>query len=122
MTDAQVEALLESREGILTLENMEHADDIMLERAGVCSRTKVTVGGVVDTRNAQKPLSTNVKVTGRTFEGKISTHTFTLGDETSMAANVCGPAFGYLKTGFSLHQRQLYGVYTAAEVMPQFVQ
>jgi len=121
MTDEEVEALLETTGGILTLENMEHADDLMLERLGVCSRTQVKVGGVVDTRNAKKPLSTNVKVTGRTFEGKISTHTFTLGDETSMAANVCGPAFGYLKSGFALHQRQLYGVYTAAEVMPQFV-
>ena len=121
MSDQEVEDLLESRGGILKLENMEHADDIMLERVGVCSRWQVTVGGVVDTRNAKKPLSTNVKVTGRTFEGKISTHTFTLGDETSMAANVCGPAFGYLKSGFSLHQRQVYGVYTAAEIMPQFV-
>jgi hypothetical protein len=121
MTDAEVEALLERTNGILTLENMEHADDIMLELAGICSRDRVTVGGVVDTRNPKKPLSTNVQVTGRTFEGKISTHTFTLGDETSMAANVCGPAFGYLKTGVSLYRRGIYGLFTAAEVMPQFV-
>jgi hypothetical protein len=121
MSDADVEALLDQTNGILTLENMEHADDIMLELAGICSRDRVTVGGVVDTRNPKKPLSTNVQVTGRTFEGKISTHTFTLGDETSMAANVCGPAFGYLKAGISLHQRGLYGLFTAAEVMPHFV-
>lgn len=121
MSDAEVEALLDKTEGILTLENMEHADDVMLELAGICPRDRVTVGGVVDTRNPQKPLSTNVQVTGRTFEGKISTHTFTLGDETSMAANVCGPAFGYLKAGVSLHQRGIYGLFTAAEVMPQFV-
>jgi hypothetical protein len=121
MTDADVEALLEKTNGILTLENMEHADDIMLELAGVCSRDRVSVGGVVDTRNPQKPLSTNVKITGRTFEGKISTHTFTLGDETSMAANVCGPAFGYLKAGMELHSRGVFGVVTAAEVMPKFV-
>jgi len=100
---------------------MEHADDVMLELAGICSRDRVTVGGVVDTRNPQKPLSTNVQVRGRTFEGKISTHTFTLGDETSMAANVCGPAFGYLKAGLSLHQRGIHGLFTAAEIMPQFV-
>ncbi len=99
MTDAEVEALLDKTNGVLTLKNMEHADDVMLEVAGICDRDCVTVGGVVDTRNPKKPLSTNVKVTGRTFEGKISTHTFTLGDETSMAANVCGPAFGYLKAG-----------------------
>jgi hypothetical protein len=121
MSDREVETLLEERSGLLKLENMEHADDLMLERLGICSREQVKVGGVVDTRNAKKPLSTNVRVTGRTFEGKISTHTFTLGDETSMAANVCGPAFGYLKTGYSLYQRQQYGIFTAAEVMPQFV-
>ncbi|NEQ76829.1 MAG: saccharopine dehydrogenase-like oxidoreductase [Okeania sp. SIO2C9] len=121
MTDAEVEALLEETNGLLKLENMEHADDIMLELAGICDRDRVSVGGIVDTRNPKKPLSTNVQVTGRTFEGKISTHTFTLGDDTSMAANVCGPAFGYLKAGVALYQRGLYGLFTAAEVMPQFV-
>jgi Glutamate/Leucine/Phenylalanine/Valine dehydrogenase len=121
MTDVEVAALLDETDGILVLENMEHADDIMLELAGICSRENVTVGGVVDTRNPKKPLSTNVKVTGRTFEGKISTHTFTLGDETSMAANVCGPAFGYLKAGKHLHNKGIYGILTAAEVMPLFV-
>jgi len=121
MTDAEVEALLEKTNGLISLENMEHADDIMLERVGICDRDRVTVGGVVDTRNPKKPLSTNMKLTGRTFEGKISTHTFTLGDETSMAANVCGPAFGYLKAGKKFHQRGIYGLMTAAEVMPLFV-
>jgi hypothetical protein len=38
-----------------------------------------------------------------------------------MAANVCGPAFGYLKAGVSLHRRGIYGLWTAAEIMPQFV-
>ncbi len=121
MTDQEVEALLDKTNGVLTLENMEHADDVMLEIAGVCPRDRVTVGGVVDTRNPKKPLSTNVKITGRTFEGRISTHTFTLGDETSMAANVCGPAFGYLKAGYQFHKKGIYGLFTAAEVMPQFV-
>jgi hypothetical protein len=121
MTDAEVEALLDSTGGLLKLENMEHADDIMLELAGICDRDRVTVGGIVDTRNAKKPLSTNVQITGRTFEGKISTHTFTLGDETSMAANVCGPAFGYLKAGVMLQRKGIHGLFTAAEIMPQFV-
>jgi hypothetical protein len=121
MTDAEVEALLDSTDGLLKLENMEHADDIMLELAGICTRDRVTVGGIVDTRNPKKPLSTNVQITGRTFEGKISTHTFTLGDETSMAANVCGPAFGYLKAGSVLHKKGIYGLFTSAEIMPQFV-
>lgn len=121
MTDAAVEALLDQTNGILSLENMEHADDIMLELAGICPRDRVSVGGIVDTRNPKKPLSTNVQVTGRTFEGKRSTHTFTLGDETSMAANVCGPAFGYLKAGIELHRRGLHGLFTSADVMPKFV-
>ena len=121
MSDREVALLLDKTNGIIALENMEHADDIMLELAGICNRDRVTVGGVVDTRNPKKPLSTNVKVTGRTFEGKISTHTFTLGDETSMAANVCGPAFGYLKSGIALKQRGITGLFTAAEIMPQFV-
>lgn len=121
MTDEEVSALLDQTNGILTLENMEHADDIILELAGICDRTQVSVGGVVDTRNPKKPLSTNVQLTGRTFEGKISTHTFTLGDETSMAANVCGPAFGYLKTGIKLHHQGIHGLLTCAEVMPSFV-
>ncbi|MGD1920284.1 MAG: saccharopine dehydrogenase-like oxidoreductase [Pleurocapsa sp.] len=121
MTDEEVTALLDKTNGIISLENMEHADDIMLELAGICDRDRVTVGGVVDTRNPKKPLSTNVKVTGRTFEGKTSTHTFTLGDETSMAANVCGPAFGYLKAGMALNHRGITGLFTAAEIMPQFV-
>lgn len=121
MSDAEVEALLDARGGLLHLENMEHADDIMLEMAGICGRDRVTVGGIVDTRNPKKPISTNVQITGRTFEGKISTHTFTLGDETSMAANVCGPAFGYLKAGFNLHQKGIYGLFNSAEIMPKFV-
>lgn len=121
MTDAEVEALLDSTGGLLKLENMEHADDIMLEIAGICDRDRVTVGGIVDTRNPKKPISTNVQITGRTFEGKISTHTFTLGDETSMAANVCGPAFGYLKAGMMLHKKGIHGLFTSAEIMPQFV-
>ena len=121
MSDREVAQLLDKTDGIISLENMEHADDIMLELAGICDRDRVTVGGVVDTRNPKKPLSTNVKVTGRTFEGKISTHTFTLGDETSMAANVCGPAFGYLKAGIALNRRGIAGLFTAAEIMPQFV-
>ena len=121
MTDAEVEALLDSTGGLLKLENMEHADDIMLELAGICARDRVSVGGIVDTRNPKKPLSTNVQITRRTFEGKISTHTFTLGDETSMAANVCGAAFGYLKAGVMLHKKGIHGLFTSAEIMPLFV-
>jgi hypothetical protein len=121
MTDEEIEAELERRDGILELVDMEHADDVILEYAGIVDRKQVTVGGIVDTRHPKKPVSTTVKITGRTFEGKVSTHVFTLGDETSMAANVCGPAFGYMKTGIWLNQRGIYGVLSSADVMPRFV-
>lgn len=120
MTDAEIEQELNSRNGLLELVNMEHADDIMLEVAGVVSRDKVRVGGIVDTRNAKKPVSTNVKITGITFEGKRATHTFTLGDETSMAANVNGPALGYMNAALWLNGQGISGVFTSADLMPKF--
>lgn len=122
MSDAEIEAELAKRNGLLELVNMEHADDILLDLAGIVSRDKVHVGGIVDTRNPKKPVSTNVKITGRTFEGKRATHTFTLGDETSMAANVNGPVLGYMKTAFWLQQQGIHGVFTSAELMPRFPQ
>ena len=45
LTDGEVEQILNATYGKLTLTNMEHADDVMLERAGVCAREQVTVGG-----------------------------------------------------------------------------
>lgn len=122
MSDAEIEAELEKRNGLLELVNMEHADDVMLEAAGVVNRGKVKVGGLVDTRNPKKPVSTNVKITGVTFEGKRATHQFILGDETSMAANVNGPALGYMNTGFWLNEQKLAGVFTSADLMPRFPQ
>lgn len=119
MSEDEITEELNRRGGILELVDMEHADDVMLERAGICDRYSVTVGGVVDTRHPEKPVSTNVKIHGRTFEGKESHHTFTLGDETSMAANVCGPALGYMNAGLWLHDRGIFGVFTAAELMPR---
>lgn len=122
MSDDEIMAELDKRNGILELVNMEHADDIMLELANVCPRDRVKVGGIVDTRNPKKPLSTNVKITGRTFEGKISSHEFTLGDETSMAANVNGPVLGYIKSGLWLYRLGVRGTQTSADVMPHFGQ
>jgi hypothetical protein len=55
------------------------------------------------------------------FEGKISTHTFTLGDATSMKANVCCPARGYLKARAMQHKKGIHNLFTAADIMPQFV-
>ena len=121
MTEADIEALLEETKGLIELHGMEHADDILLERAGVVQAAKVQVGGLVDTRNPKKPVSTSMSLRGVTFEGKEATHTFTLGDETSMAANVLGPAFGWMNAGLDLHGRGIRGLFSSADLMPKFV-
>lgn len=121
MTCDEIKDELERRKGILRLTNMEHADDVLLERAGIVPRERVNVGGIVDTRNPRKPVSTTMTLTGRTFEGSVSSHRFVLGDETTMAANVVGPALGWMKAGFEFHRRGIYGVFGSAEVMPRFV-
>ena len=120
LSDGEVEELLSATDGKLTLYNMEHADDVMLERAGICERDQVTVGGVMDTRSATKPVSTTMTLTGLTFDGKRAQHKFVLGDETTMAANVCGTALGYLARAHWLRERGIYGVFGSAEMMPLF--
>jgi hypothetical protein len=122
MTCTQIKEELDARKGILHLHNMEHADDVILERAGIVSREKVNVGGVVDTRNPKKPVSTTMTLTGRTFDGAVSSHRFILGDETTMAANVVGPALGWMKAGLEFHERGIFGAFGSAEIMPRFVQ
>jgi hypothetical protein len=122
MTDAEVDALLDRTDGVLELRNMEHADDVLLQRVGVVDeRGQVEVGGVMDTRRPKKPVSTTMTLTGVTFEGKRSSHTFVLGDETTMAANVIGPALGYLKRGLWLKSRGLHGVFGCTEMLPMVV-
>ena len=120
LSDEEVDAFLDKTNGLMHLTHMEHADDLMLEMAGICPRDRVTVGGTIDTRNARKPLQTTMRLTGITFEGQQSTHTFTFGNETSMAANVNGPVLGYLQTAQWLQKQQIFGCFTAAQVMPQF--
>ncbi len=122
MTCAQIKEELDIRKGILHLHNMEHADDVILERAGIVSHEKVHVGGVVDTKNPKKPISTTMTLTGRTFDGAVSSHRFILGDETTMATNVVGPALGWMKAGLEFHERGIFGVFGSAEIMPRFVQ
>jgi hypothetical protein len=112
MSDDEIAAELEARSGLLKLENMEHADDVILEMAGVCSRDKVSVGGLVDTRNAKKPVSTTVTVTGKTASGAVGSHQFIVSDEATMVDNVCGPALGFLLRGMELKQRGFAGVMT----------
>ena len=122
LTDRQVETLLEERDWKLELKEMEHADDILLERVGVVKkRSQVTVGGVMDTHTTKKPVSTTMTLTGITFEGKRSSHKFILGDETTMPANVIGPALGYLKRAFWLKEHGIYGVFGSTEFMPMVV-
>lgn len=120
MTDGDIEEELEKRNGILELVNMEHADDIILELAGVCPRDRVTVGGVVDTRNAKKPVSTTVTITGQTVAGAIGSHRFVVSDETTMVDNVCGPALGFLLRGFSMRSEGRFGLVTSADLMPRY--
>ncbi|MCX9074526.1 MAG: hypothetical protein OIN88_07690 [Candidatus Methanoperedens sp.] len=121
MTCAEIKEELDRRKGILRLHDMEHADDVLLERAGILSREKVKVGGTVDTRNLEKPVSTTMTLTGKTFDGNVSSHRFILGDETTMASNVVGPALGWMKAGLEFHARGIYGVFGSAEIMPRFV-
>lgn len=122
MTDLEVDKLLSKTDGKLTLRDMEHADDILLKKVGVVdSLNKVTVGGIMDTRHAKKPVSTMMTLTGITFEGKRSTHKFVLGDETSMAANVIGPALGYLKRALWLKRHGIYGIFGSTEFMPMIL-
>ena len=122
MTDAEVDTLLSRTNGLLELHHMEHADDLLLERVGVVERREqVEVGGVMDTRHPKKPVSTTMTLTGITFEGKRASHTFTLGDETTMAANVIGPALGYLKRGLWLKAQGFFGVFGSTEFLPMVV-
>ncbi|MFH1782992.1 MAG: saccharopine dehydrogenase-like oxidoreductase [Candidatus Omnitrophota bacterium] len=122
LSDAEVEKILNKRNGKLILREMEHADDILLKNTGVVdSLKKVSVGGVMDTRSSKKPVSTTMTLTGTTFEGKKSSHRFILGDETSMAANVVGPALGYLKRATWLKENKIYGMFGSTDFMPMVV-
>ncbi len=122
MTDEEIDELLERTNGLLELRQMEHADDLLLQRVGVVDdRDQVEVGGVMDTRHPKKPVSTTMTLTGTTFDGKRSSHKFILGDETTMAANVIGPALGYLKRGLWLKAHELFGVFGCTEFLPMVV-
>lgn len=121
MTDEEVESFLQERNWRLEFHGMEHADDLLLQRAGVVDDLdQVSVGGVLQIKTDKKPVSTTMTLTGITFEGKRSSHKFVLGDETSMAANVIGTALGYLKRAFWLKDRGIYGVFGSTEFMPMF--
>jgi len=120
MSEDEIEAVIDDHDGVIEFEDMEHADDVLLERAGICDRETVTVGGVLDVRSDEKPRTTTVSVTGRTFDGERGTNTFQLDDATSMAANVNGPALGYMKAGVRMNRDDQYGVYGPADLMPGF--
>ena len=119
MSDAEIDALLAQTAGRLEFHGMEHADDILLQKVGVVDDLEqVDVGGVMDTRSAKKPVSTTMTLTGVTFDGKRSSHRFILGDETTMASNVVGPALGYLKRALWLKDRGIFGIFGSTDLMP----
>ncbi|MES3517159.1 MAG: transcriptional regulator [Natronomonas sp.] len=120
LSDEEIEAIVEEHGGQIEFNDMEHADDVLLERAGICDAADVTVGGILDLRNDEKPTTTTVSVTGRTFDGETGTNTFQLDDATSMEANVNGPAIGYLKAAVRRNRAGEYGVFGPAELMPGF--
>jgi hypothetical protein len=120
LSDEEIEEIVDEHDGTLEFHDMEHADDVLLERAGICDAEDVTVGGVLDVRNDEKPTTTTVRVTGRTFDGERGTNTFELDDETSMAANVNGPALGYMRAAVRHNRAGDYGVFGPAELMPGF--
>jgi hypothetical protein len=120
MSEAEIEALIDEHDGVLEFHDMEHADDVLLERAGICDAEDVHVGGVLDVRSDEKPTTTTVSVTGTTFDGETGTNTFQLDDATSMEANVNGPALGYLKAGVRNNRAGHYGVFGPADLLPGF--
>ena len=122
MSEEEIETLLARTNGCLEFQRMEHADDLLLQRVGVVDRREqVTVGGVMDTRHPTKPVTTTMTLTGITCDGKRSSHRFLLGDETTMAANVIGPALGYLKRALWLKHHGLFGVYGCTDFLPMVV-
>jgi hypothetical protein len=120
LTDEEIEEIVDDHDGVIEFEDMEHADDVLLERAGICDAEDVSVGGILDVRSDEKPTTTTVRVTGRTFDGERGTNTFELDDATSMEANVNGPALGYLKAGVRRNRAGEYGVFGPADLMPGF--
>jgi hypothetical protein len=120
LSDDEIEEIIDEHDGVLEFHDMEHADDVLLERAGICDAEDVTVGGILDVTSDEKPTTTTVQVTGTTFDGERATNTFKLDDDTSMAANVNGPALGYLKAAVRRNRAGEYGVFGPAELMPGF--
>jgi hypothetical protein len=120
LTDEEIEEIVDEHDGVIEFNDMEHADDVLLERAGICDAEDVTVGGILDVRSDEKPTTTTVSVTGKTFDGERGTNTFQLDDATSMEANVNGPALGYMKAGVRRNRAGEYGVFGPADLMPGF--
>jgi len=120
MSDEEIETVIDEHDGVLEFHDMEHADDVLLERAGICDAADVTVGGILDVTSDEKPTTTTVSVTGTTFDGERGTNTFRLDDSTSMEANVNGPALGYMKAGVRCNRAGEYGVFGPADLMPGF--
>jgi hypothetical protein len=105
---------------LLNLADENQPDDIILELAGICSRERVRIGGLMDTRNLQKPIHTTVTVTGRVSNGSVGSHQFVVSNEASVIDQVCGPALGFMLRGIELYQRDFFGLMTSADIMPRY--
>ena len=117
----EIAQILRLQSGIIEVSGLDHGDDVLLARSAIAEEKQVEVGGIVDTTRSVKPVSTTVSVAGQTFEGQISSHLLTLGDETSMFANTAGPAVGYLARAVSLNRKGLPGLFGSTDLMPRFV-
>jgi len=120
MSKQDLQQELDRLGGMIEVRGLAHGDDLLLDVSGVTDRRNVEVGGKLDTTRDKKPVSTQMEITGRTFDGCITSHRFILGDDSSMAANTAGPAVGYLRGGLKLFQKGLRGLWNACEVMPSF--
>lgn len=120
MSKQDLQQELDNLGGVIEVNGLPHGDDLLLEVSGVTQRQNVEVGGKVDTTQDKKPVSTQIEIRGRTFDGCLTSHRFILGDDSSMAANTAGPAVGYLRGGLKLFQKGLTGLWNACELMPSF--
>jgi len=121
MTDAEVEALLDSTGGLLKLENMEHADDIMLELAGnLRSRSSLSRRYRRYPKSQKTPQYQRPNYRPHLRGQNLNPHLY-FRRRNQHGSQLCGPAFGYLKAGVMLHKKGIHGLFTWAEIMPLFV-
>ncbi len=56
MSEAEIEALIDEHDGVLEFHDMEHADDVLLERAGIAMpRTSTSAASSTCARTRNRP-------------------------------------------------------------------